>query len=194
MNLVERVSGILLNPKDLWPQIEAEPASVASIYTEYLVFLAAIPAVATFIGMSLVGVGGFGFTYRVPLVSGLVAMVVGYVMSLAGIFVLGLIINALAPKFGGTKNALGAFKVAAYGATASFVGGVLNLVPALGMLGALVSLYSLYLIFLGLPVVMKCPTDRAAPYTGLVILAAVVVGLVMSVVNGIFYHGPIVGP
>ena len=46
---------MLLKPKETWSVIEAEATDVKTIYTQYLVFLAAIPAVATFIGMSVFG-------------------------------------------------------------------------------------------------------------------------------------------
>ena len=44
--------------------IAAEPADVASIYSRYVVILAAIPAIAGFIGWTLVGGGGFGVSYQ----------------------------------------------------------------------------------------------------------------------------------
>ena len=58
MSLIERVQAILLRPKQTWPVIAAEPTDAAAIYSRYLVFLAAIPAIAGFIGWTLVGTGG----------------------------------------------------------------------------------------------------------------------------------------
>ena len=113
MPLIQRVQDILLKPKDTWPAIAQEPASIGSIYNSYVIYLAAIPAIATFIGLSLVGVGGFGFGLRIPIVAGLVNMVVGYVLSLVMVFLLTLIVDALAPTFGGTKNQVAALKVVA---------------------------------------------------------------------------------
>lgn len=124
MNIVQRVQDILLKPKETWPAIDAEGGDTASIYKNYLIYLALVPAVAGFIGLSLIGVGVFGVSYRVPLISGLANMVVGYVMSLVMVFVVGLIADALAPSFGGTKNPLNALKLVAYGSTAGFLGGV----------------------------------------------------------------------
>ena len=44
MNLIERAKAILLKPAQTWPVIDAEPATVASIYKDWLVIMAAIPA------------------------------------------------------------------------------------------------------------------------------------------------------
>jgi len=184
MNLVQRVQDILLKPKDTWAQIDAESATVGSIYKEYLIILAAIPALAMFIGTSFIGVGIFGFSYHVPVVPGIVAMIMRYVLSLVIAYVMALIVDALAPSFGGTKNTLNAFKVVAFASTAAYVAGVLNILPSLSMLGLLAGLYSAYLVYLGLPVLMKCPEDKAIGYTAVVIVIGIVTSVVMGLVAG----------
>jgi hypothetical protein len=152
MNIIQRAQDILLKPKATWPQIAAEPASVASIFQQWLLILAAIPALASFIGLSLLGVGGFGF--RLPIASGLVQMVMSYLLALGMVYVMALVVDALAPTFGGRKNFLAAFKLVAYSCTAAFVGGIFNLIPSLAVLGLLAAIYSIYLLYLGLPVLM----------------------------------------
>jgi hypothetical protein len=190
MNLIQRVQDILLKPQQTWPTIAQEPSDVASIYTGYLIYLAAIPAIAGFVGMSVIGMGMFGVSVRVPLVSGLVSMVVGYALSLAMVFVLALVVDALAPTFGGTKNPLNAFKLVAYAGTAGFVGGIFSLLPMLSMLGILASLYSIYLIYLGLPELMKCPPEKAVPYTAVVLACGFVAMLILGAVSGMFMTSP----
>ena len=73
--------------------------------------LAAIGAVAGLIGGSLVGrTLPFIGTYRMPLVAGVGLAVFTFVMAIVGVFLLSIIINALAPTFGGEKNSgLGRF-------------------------------------------------------------------------------------
>ena len=189
MNLVERVQAILLKPKETWPVIAAEAGDIPSIYKNYLVYLAAIPAIAGFIGMSLVGVGAFGVSFRVPFLTGLVNMVVGFVLALAMVYVLALIANALAPTFKGEKNLLNAFKLVAYGATAGMVGGIFNLLPALSMLGLLAALYSIYLLYTGIPVMMKAPEDKALGYTAVLIVCGIVAGIIVGAVSAMFTGG-----
>jgi hypothetical protein len=177
MALVDRVKNILLSPRTEWPVIDAEPATVASLYTGYIMPLAAIPVICQAIGMSLIGysipfVGGH---YKTPLVTALISAAVLYCFTLIGVFIISLVVDGLAPSFGGTKNQVQALKVVASSYTASWVGGILSLVPALSVIGILFGLYSLYLLFLGLPVVMKSPQDKAVGYTVVVIICSIVI-------------------
>lgn len=185
--LLQRVLDILMRPRDTWLQIDAEDGNPARIYLGYLVFLAAIPAVAGFIGYSLIGVGAFGITVRVPVVQGLVSMVVGYVLSLAMVYVLALIANMLAPRFQAQQDMGSAFKLVAYASTAGMLGGVFSILPSLAMLGLLAALYSVYLIYSGIPVLMKAPQEKTVGYTAALvvcgILAGIVVGLATSLVT-----------
>jgi hypothetical protein len=191
MNLVDRVQSILLRPGITWLAIDEEPADAASIYKNYVMILALIPAVASFIGLSLVGIGAFGVSFRVPIVSGLANMIVGYVMSLLMVFVLALIIDAMAPTFDGTRSPVGALKLSAYSSTAAFVGGIFSLLPSLSVIGALAALYGVYLLYIGLPVLMKCPQDKAVPYTAVVVICAIVGGFVIAWVLALLTPSPV---
>ena len=165
---------------------QAEATDTATLFTRYAMILAAIPAVCGFIGMSLIGFGGFGVTIRVPFVSGLVNMVVSYGLSLVGLLVLGFIIDALAPTFGGQKNAIQAQKVAVYASTAALLGGIFSLLPSLAMLGLLAAVYSIYLLYTGLPVLMRSAPEKSVGYTVVVIIAAIVMGVVIGAVSALF--------
>ncbi len=182
MDLVARVKGILMTPKTEWGVIDSESATVGSLYTGYIMPLAAIPVIAGFIGMTLLGYNVLGTTFRYPMGAGIQQAVVMYVLSLVGTYVLALIINALAPNFGGQKNQIQALKVAAYSSTASWVVGIFAILPALAVL-AILGLYSLYLLFLGLPRLMKSPEEKAMPYTVVVIISAIVLFVVIGTIS-----------
>lgn len=174
MNLIARARQILLNPKQEWAAIDAEPTSIASLVVGYIAPLAAVGPVASLIGWSAFGVSlPLSGTLRVPLSAAARSALVQYGLALAAVFVLAIVIEALAPAFGGQKNRLQALKVAAYSSTAAWLAGVFGLLPALGLLG-LVGLYSLYLLYLGLPVLMRTPRDKAVAYTVVVVIAGVV--------------------
>jgi Yip1-like protein len=195
MALMERAKNILLQPKQEWPVIDTEQTSVGSLYTGYIMPLAAIGPIAQLIGSMLFRsrIPFTGITYRVSFSSGITSAIVTYVLGLVGVFVLALIIDALAPTFGGQKNQLQALKVAAYSSTAAWVGGIFGLIPALTILGLLAAIYGLYLLYLGLPVLMKAPQDKAVGYTVVVILVAIVLYFVIGIIVAQFAYRPAMG-
>lgn len=182
-NIVARVKGILTSPKTEWPVAAAEPATIAGLYTGYIVILAAITPLFHFIKGSLIGYSAFGITVRTPIGAGITGLIVSYVLSLVLVFVMALIIEALAPTFGGQKDRVQALKTVAYAYTAYWVAGVAAVIPWLGFLIMLAGgIYTIYLLYLGLPFTMKCPTEKSAGYTAVSIIIAIVLGWIISLV------------
>lgn len=181
MNLIQRVQDILLKPKgDLAPGFTQESADTASIYSTYLIFIAAVPAVAGFIGLSIIGAGAFGISIRIPLLSGLLHMVVSYVLSLA-VYGLALIVDALAPTpsvAAGARSARSNWWPSA--ALPAFWVAFSTCCRSLSVLGLLAALYSIYLIYTGLPVLMKCPGEKAVAYTAVVIVCGIVAMVILA--------------
>ena len=136
--------------------------------------------------MSIFGIKiPFMGTYRPGIGASLTNMVLNYVFTLAGVYIMALIIDMLAPSFGGGKNQIQALKTVTYAYTASWVAGIAQFIPWLGILILLAgSLYSIYLLFLGLPVMMKCPKEKAVGYTAVSIITAVIIGFAISALVG----------
>ncbi len=187
--LVGRIKGILLTPSAEWDRIEREPATIGGLFTGYVCILAAIPAVAGLIGGQVFGHGIPGFSFKPGIGFAIATAVIGYLGSLLMTFILGTVIDALAPSFGAEKNRVQAFKVAAYSGTAGWVAGVLQIIPALGIITILAGLYGCYLLYLGLPRVMKAPADKATGYAVVTILiaivASIVIGMATAAVGGL---------
>lgn len=188
--LVERVKAILLTPKTEWSVIAGEATTAADIYWRYVAPLVAIGAIASLIGSTAVGVSlPMLGTMRIGVVAGLTGAVVHFVLTFVAVFVVALIVDALAPTFGGQKDSLRALKVTAYSYTPAWVAALLTILPALGMIAGLLGLYGLYLMYLGLPVLMRVPADKALGYTVVVVLCAIVVSIVVSVVTSVALGG-----
>ncbi len=177
--LVDRAKAILLKPRETWPVIDAEPATTQGLYTGYAMILAAIGPIAGLIGGQLFGYGGLGFSFRPSLLSSLSGAVFQYIASLIGIFLLALLVDYLAPRFGGQRDRVKALKIAVYSATAGWLAGIFGLIPALSFLSIL-GLYSLYLLYTGLPFLMKVPADKAGVYTVVIVAVGAVVGFLFS--------------
>ena len=181
-NLIGRVQNILLTPKTEWPVIAAEAETIGGLFTRYILIVSALGPVAMFLKSTLIGISvPFVGRYRVDMGTGLEMLVLSYVGGLIGVYVLSLVINALAPNFGAQKDSVQALKAAAYSSTAVWVAGLGNLIPVLGVLLLLASLvYCIYLLYLGLQQTMKCPADKAGGYTAVSIIVAIVVWIVFS--------------
>jgi hypothetical protein len=179
--LIDRVKRILLEPKAEWERIDAEETSVGAIFRSWVLILAAIPALAGLVGSLAFGHSFFGITYRPSPVEAIASAVIRYLLSVVSIFLLALLIDALAPQFGGTRSRVQAVKVAAYSATAAWIAGIFGLFPPLAVLSIL-GLYSLFLLYLGLPRLMKVAEDKAAAYTAVTVVAALVLALVVGLV------------
>lgn len=172
--LMARVQGILLHPKAEWDVIDTEPATIRGLFTGYACILAAIPPIALVIQHLI-----FIHWTIVPII---VIAILSYVASLIGVFIMGFIIDALAPSFDGQKNSVQAMKVAVYPYTAAWVAGILNIVPILGVLAILAGLYGLYILYLGLPKLMKCPPEKTVGYFVVSLVVALVVNFVIGAI------------
>ena len=193
MNLSERVKGILLNPKQEWQTISKETTAIQELYKTYVAILAAIGPVASIIGMSIVGISiPFAGSFRVSIFTSISSAIVHYILTLVGVYVLALIIDALAPTFSGQKNLNQAFKVAAYSYTPGWVVGVVGIIPSLSPL-MILGLYGFYLLYLGLPVLMESPQEKSVGYTIAVIIAAIVIFMLIGFVSRAFISYPMGG-
>lgn len=185
--MVSRVKGILFEPRPTWKEIDAEFLKPGELWAKYIIPLALIGAIARTIGMIVFGkqVALTTLTNRVPLSEALIGGVIALVVALLSVFVLAKLISLLAPGFGGQRNDVQGLKGAAYSSTAAWVGAVFAVLPRLNLVVILISLYSLVLLYIGLPIVMKVPKDRAMGYTAVVMIVAVVMFLIgQAVISG----------
>jgi hypothetical protein len=175
MKLIERVKAILLTPRKEWPVIEQERATLSDLFLKYVAILAAIPEVAHLIGLSLIG------AERAPIVSALLRAVIAYLVTWAMVYVIAIVINLLAPRFGGTRNFSNALKLSVYSNTPLWLAGIFLLIPGLNFL-LILGVYGLYLLWVGLPVLMQVRDERAFPYATVVTACALIPAVVLAIV------------
>ncbi len=180
--LLERIKNILLTPRAEWPIIASEPTVPAQLFVGYVAPLALLAAVMAFIHVSLIGVSmPFGGALRTPVLSGVITAAMTVVFACVGVFLIGVIINFLAPTFGGTRDLRQALKCSAYSLTPAYLGAVLALSPVMAtLLQLLAGCYGLYVLGLGLPVLMRSPKERAVGYTATVVVCTFLLGIVFT--------------
>jgi hypothetical protein len=189
MDIINRVQQLILKPKEEWEKIKGEKTTLAELFTSYAMILLAIPAVAQFIGWSLIGrrIPFVGW-YRVGIGTGLLRAILFYILTLTSVYVFGIIINALAPTFGSKPDATSAMKLAVYSMTPAWVAGVLYIIPLLDILVILASLYGIYILYLGFVCpMMDTPKDKVMTYMIVSIIVAAIVWVVVAVILGAIF-------
>ncbi len=190
MNLVERAKNVLFSPASEWETIKSETTTTNELFTKYAVILAAIPAIAGLIGYSVFGISfGFG-RITIGFGTALTWAILTYVLSLVSVYILGWIIDVLAPSFGSTKDLIASLKVAVFSYTAAWVGGIFHILPYLSFLAALASIYSLVLLYMGLKRVKAVPDDKMIGYFVVIIVVAIVLYFIIgAIVAGVAFGG-----
>ena len=195
MNLVDRAKNTLFSPASEWETIKVEPITINELFTRYAVILAAIPAVAGLIGYTVFGIS-FGLG-RITLGIGttITWAILTYILSLVSVYILGWIIDALAPSFGSSKDLVASMKVAVFSYTAAWVGGIFHILPYLSVLAALISIYSLVLLYMGLKRVKSVPDDKMVGYFVVIIVIAIVLYLIIgAIVGAVVFSGYMMSP
>jgi hypothetical protein len=170
MSIVDRVRNILVTPKTEWPVIAAEPATVGSIFKEYVLLVALLPLVGALLG-------GLLFSGGLLIVPAIVA----YLLGLGVLYVVALIADALAPGFDGRKDSVSAMKLVAYAATPQWVAGFFSFIPGLNLIIGLIGFaYAAYLLYLGSMATMRVPEGKATAYTVVLILIWIVLGMFVA--------------
>ena len=190
MNAARRARAILVDPTVEWARIEQETGDPAFVLTRYVAILALIPALFGFLGTSAIGVTvpGIG-TVRAPIVDGLFGAIFGYVMACATVLVLGVIINLLAPLFGGRRDFDSAFKLAVYSFTPVWLAGIFLALPGLRFL-VLTGFYGAYILWIGLPLLTKSQGRRSRDFAALIVVAAFLLIIVAAAAQRMVFGTP----
>jgi len=181
MDIINRVKNILVSPKTEWQTIDGENDSHMVLLTKYVLLLAAIPAIAAFIGYGLIGYRVFGHHFA-SVSMGIRQAIVHYITMVGGIYITAFVIDLLAGNFGSQKNFDKAFSLVAYAFTPALVGGIFYIYHPLSFLAGLASIYSLYLLYIGLAPMMKTPDEKRTSYFVISLLVMLAAYFVLSLV------------
>ncbi|MBM4172104.1 MAG: YIP1 family protein [Ignavibacteria bacterium] len=175
MSLVDRAKNILFNPSKEWEAIKSEQTTVKDLLMNYVVLLAAIPAVAGFIGFYIFGIS-WGLVSISPTLGFCIKWAVTtYILNVIAVYVVAFIMDVLATNFGSCKDYVSCFKIVAYSSTAAWVGGIFNLIPSLSILGAIAGIYSLVLLYQGMKIVKQVSQDKLVGYFVTVLIVTIIV-------------------
>lgn len=193
MTILNHTLGIFLHPDSEWKAIRNEKSSFQQVFLSHVPFLALIPCLAAFYGVSQVGwTVGDGDAIRLSMSSAISLCALAYVALLAGVYVFGEFINWMSKTYGvrdsEDRRHYEGTALAVYVTTPMFLAGVFNAYPEPWLVTTtlvLAAAYSVYLIYEGTPILMNIDKDRAFMYSssivtiGLVLCVTVMIGTVL---------------
>jgi hypothetical protein len=180
-DLKTRAMNIIQTPVPEWARIAAEPATVNDLIVNYAVPLAAIPAISSFVGATVIGLPvPFVGTIRIGVVRGLVSALLSWVFALVAVYVAAMVVQKLAPQFRSRGDLVQSMKLVVFAYTPVWLAGVLNIFPPLSALVIVAAFYAMYLFYLGLPIVMGTPQESVIPYMAVAAIVIIVVTVVLA--------------
>ncbi|OGC11444.1 hypothetical protein A3K48_02910 [candidate division WOR-1 bacterium RIFOXYA12_FULL_52_29] len=189
--IFERVKAIILNPIETWGAIKSERIEIKDLLVNYAAPLALLPALATLIGLSIVGIRvPTGFIIRIPFLEALIAGVVGYFLNLAMLFAGAWVVGYIASYFNSRGDFDLSFKLIVYSMTPVWVVGITALLPGIGILQVL-GLYGLYLLYKGLPILLETPDDKVYLFFTSIVVSSLILTFFFSFIIGGAIYGPI---
>ncbi|MFY0665720.1 MAG: YIP1 family protein [Natronospirillum sp.] len=180
--ILNHIWGLFTRPDQEWEAIRQEPNTVQRHFLTHTPFLAALPAIAAYWGVTRVGwsFGERGIIEALTPASALQLCVMFYLATLTGVFVLGKFIDFLSITYQDDDHTPRGVALATYTSIPLFLAGVSAAYPNLWfmMLVALAGLsYAVYLLYEGTPILMKIPEGRGFMFAS----SIVTIGLVMFV-------------
>lgn len=183
--MLEHTLGIMLHPDSEWKSIRKEKHSFKQVFLSHVPFLALIPTVSFFIGVTQVGWSfGGGEPIRLTVLSALELCGLTYISLLIGVYILGEFINWMTRTYGvrdsEERRHYEGTALAVYITTPVFLVGIFGLYPDLWLNAAVTLLagaYAVYLIYEGIPILMNISKEQAFMFAS----SVVTIGLVMMV-------------
>ena len=185
MTILNHTLGIFLHPDAEWKAIRNEKSSFQQVFLSHVPFLALIPCLAAFYGVTQVGwTVGDGEPIHLSMASALSLCAIAYVALLAGVYIFGEFVNWMSKTYGvrdsEEKRHYEGTALAVYVTTPMFLAGIFNVYPEPWLVMStltLAAVYSVYLIYEGTPILMNIDKDRAFMYSS----SIVTIGLVLCV-------------
>lgn len=201
MGFFQHTFGILFKPEVEWRAIRDQQKSSIQVYVTHVPFLALIPVLCAYYGVTEVGWRvADGSPVRLTGSSALALCALSYVALLVSIFTLGEFINWMSKTYGAASSPerrhYESMALAVYASAPFLLAGVANLYPDLWLVASMMGLagcYAIYLMYRGMPILMGIPEDRAFMYVTSVVTVALVL-IVSTMIVTVVVWGMGIGP
>jgi hypothetical protein len=170
------IAGILKDPKNEWALIEQEHYSAKTVFLTQISILAAIPAIALYIGVTQVGWSVAGEEpVRLAASSALGSAVLFYFAMWGAVAFIAACMHWMEKTYGGEVSLDECLVLTTVTATPLFLSGISFLIPMLWLNVAVAGValaYSVYLLYSGTSRIMKIDEDRAFMFASSILTVA----------------------
>ena len=183
---IQHMMGILYHPKTEWAHIRKEHYSAMHVFLSQISILAAIPSVSLYIGTTQVGWSITGGEFiKLDAMSAAMAAIAFYFAMWVAVGFIAYAIHWMEKTYGGNVAFEECLLLTTFTATPMFLSGLVGLYPMLWLnvfVGLAAVIYSVYLLYVGVPIIMQIPEDRAFFFSSSVLTVGlcVLVGLLAT--------------
>jgi hypothetical protein len=163
--------------------------SLAALFVGYVLPLASIGPLATFVARRLVGFRTGHVVYHASIAESVGGAAFAFVLALVGLLLVAGLVDVLAPAFGARRSFGKALLVAAFAYTPVWIAGVVVLAPAFGFLELLALAYEIFLLHAGLSVVLEVSRGKAGGLAACAVLGTILIAVGFGVVSALIAGG-----
>ena len=176
-SLLRFVGPIIARPFATWRAVAGERISLASLAFGYALPLALIGPVATYVARRYVGLRVGHVVYRSSSEAALAQSEFSFVLAIAGLLIVALLVELLAPAFGAARSFSKSFVITAFAYTPVWLATVTVLFPPLGFLQLAALGYEVFLLHAGLTTVLGVPRARAGGLAACAVVGTILIAV-----------------
>ena len=174
--LFERIKDIYLSPVTFWDETKSEQKSETDLIKGFFIFIAAVPAVAGFLGMLFMGDNLF---------RALIWAVLLFGCSLVGVFLFSKVVLFLGKSFGAENNELEFITLAVYSFTPILLAGVFFIIPPIYWL-TIVGLYGFYFFWIGFQKIVVCNEEEKFNFSFISLIVFIILTMLIYLLPALF--------
>ena len=185
---LQHMMGMLYHPKTEWGSLRKERYSMHHIFLAQISLLAAIPALSLFIGTTQIGWSIAGSEYvKLDIASAVPAAIAFYFAMWVAVGFIAGAVHWMEKTYGGNVSFDECLVLTTFTATPLFLSGLAGLYPVLWFnvaVGLVALCYCVYLLYVGVPIIMQIPEERAFMFSTSILTVGlcVLVGLIATTV------------
>lgn len=186
--MLKHITGLAINPKQEWQKISEAHYSIKTLYLSYFIFVAAIPPICLYFGVTKFGwsIAGIEFV-KIDAASALPLAIVLYFALLVGLVGMSLMMRWMQGTYDSNAPAGSFCALTMFSTTPLILFGATMIYPLVWvnlLVGLLAVSYAVYLFYLGMPIMAKIPESKGFLFSSAMVtlwLCALVVIIVVAV-------------